>query len=156
MDEEDWLAACFKKREIVFINGRADADQVTDASSADADLHADARAEGESGEREWLSRVLFRQIIKSGANIFDLAATFIMLARTLANAPKVNAERRESSLIQRACCAKDYLIVHRPAAERVRVQHQRNAWSFTLARLLENRLKLTVRSGNEKDCQPDT
>src|SRR5947207_3191930 len=143
--EEKRLAALLQKSEIIFINGRADANQTPNALVRDTDFHPDARAERETGERQRCARILCCQIVKSNARIFSLAATFIMFASALADAAKVDPQRDESGVVERARGAKDHFVVHRAAAQRVRVKHERDTTRVPFSRLLQNRFEATVR-----------
>src|SRR2546421_7445275 len=105
VNEENGLAARLQETEIIFVNGRADADKLMHARVCNADLQTYTRAEGEASERDGLLWILFDQIVQSNPYIFNLAASFLMLARATAYAAKVYAQGDESGIIQRACCA---------------------------------------------------
>src|SRR2546421_11273471 len=125
VNEENGLRARLQETEIIFVNGRADADKLTHARVCNADLQTYTRAEGEASERDGLLWKLFNQISKRDSYIFNLAASFLMLARATAYAAKVYSQGNESCIIQRACGAKDHLVVHSAAAQRVRVKNER-------------------------------
>src|SRR2546430_2513848 len=73
-----------------------------------------------------------------------------MRAGALPDATKIDAKRNESCIIQSRGCAKNYFVVHRSAAERMRMQHQCDAACGLNARWFQNRFQLSVRSRNEQ------
>src|ERR1043165_5136126 len=114
-------------------------------------FYPDARAEGEARECDGQLAVLFGEIIERDANVLRFAAPFIMLAGALSDAAKVDAQGDEASVIQRARRAKDDLVVHRAAAQRMRVKHERHAaCGLARARLFQDGFEPTVRRSDEK------
>src|SRR2546423_4736422 len=150
VDEEDRLVTGFKKTEVVHVDGRADADQSRDARIRDADLQTDARTERETGERDGLVRVVFRQKLKPGERIIALATRFVMRARALPDAAKVDAQGSQPCIVQGGSGAKDHLVVHRAAVQRMWMKHERHPTRRAHARLLQDRFQATVLSGNKK------
>src|SRR5205085_3304365 len=149
VNEENWLRARFEKTEIIFVNGRADADKLTHARVCNADLQTYTRAEGEASERDGLFWILLDQISKRDPHIFNLSAPLFMLARATAYAAKVYAQGDESGIIQRACSAKDHLVVHGASAQRMRMKNERQP-SRLFSWLFQNRFEATMRSRYEK------
>src|SRR5205085_8922597 len=116
-----------------------------------ADFQADARAEGEACEQEWKLWVSLCEIVEAGAGVLLFAARVVVRACALARAAKVEAERDEARVVQRACGAKDDLVVHCAAVQRVRVQDERGgARLVRLARLFQDRFELPVRCRDEE------
>ncbi len=67
-----------------------------------------------------------------------------MRAGALADAAKVNTQRNQACLMQSARGPKNDFVVHRAAAERMRVQYQRGASCGRAARLFQDCFELAV------------
>jgi hypothetical protein len=80
-----------------------------------------------------------RQVIESRADVVAFPAAFVVLARALSDAAKVDAQGREPGVVQGRGSAKHDFIVHRAAAEWVWMKHQSHGSGWTLPRLLKNR-----------------
>jgi hypothetical protein len=80
-----------------------------------------------------------RQVIEPCANVVAFTASFVVLARALSDAAKVDAQSRESGVIQRRGSAKHDFVVHRASAEWMWMKHQSHGSGWTLPRLLQNR-----------------
>src|SRR5207253_6417607 len=112
-----------KEIEVVFVYGRADADQSLDPIIINAHLQSHPRAEREAAQDNILAGIVLGEIIQTRAHIVTLAVAFVMGAGALPDATKIDAKRNESCIIQSRGCAKNYFVVHRPAAEGMRMQH---------------------------------
>jgi len=64
------------------------------------------------------------QIIQTGARIFAFTASFVVPARTLAHAAKVNSQGYQARFLQSARRPEDNFVMHCAAAERMRMKNQ--------------------------------
>src|SRR2546425_6630368 len=90
------------------------------------------------------------QIVQPGAYVIAFPVTFVMGSSTLAHAAKVDAQGNQSGVIQGRRGAKDDFVMHRAAAQRVRMQYQSDTSNRTSARLFQNGFQPTVRCGYKK------
>ena len=91
--------------------------------------------------------IILGKIIQPGPCVIAFAVAFVMCSGTLAHAAKVDTQGDQSGVIQGGRGAKDNFVMHRAAAERVRMQHQRDTANRTSTRLFQNSFQPTVRCG---------
>src|SRR6266851_4629782 len=113
-----------EKGEVVLVGRRRDRDERLDFRPPHQELHADPRAKGIAGDpARGGVRVVALQPIECRRRIGELALAAIKAALTAADPAKVEAQGRKTAphkgLIERV----DDLVVHRPAMQRMRVQH---------------------------------
>src|ERR1044071_4160005 len=147
--EQDRLSALHEKIEVVFIYRCPDADQSLHAIVIDSNFQAHARAKRKSAQGNFICRIFFSEVIQTRADVVALAVTFVMRAGALSDATKIDAKRNQSRIIQGRGCAKNYFVVHRPAAERMRMPNQGDTACGLKAWCLQNRFQLSVRRRNE-------
>src|SRR6476620_4136271 len=108
------------------------------------DLHSCTRAERKSRERHVLTGIFVCEPVKRVGRVFDTALDLVVHTCRGTHAAKVEFQRRKAGVYQSSGCTEYDLIMHRPAAQRMRMADQ--AYTFPRAcRLLKNALKLAVR-----------
>ena len=111
-----------RRREIVPVDRRRDADQRANPIVLRAFHQRDIRAEGKPRRPQVDARVLRRHEIDRGSKVIDFAAPFVPRARASTNAAEVEAQHRTPDSRQRLCPLKHHLCMHRPALRRQRVR----------------------------------
>src|SRR5215831_20355136 len=98
VNEQNRFVAIIKEAEIIFVDGRADSNQPTDAVVRDPDFQAHAGAKGKSAERDLLLRIILCQVIQTGAHVFLFTTAFVVLACALSHATKVDSQGYEAGV----------------------------------------------------------
>jgi hypothetical protein len=93
---------------------------------------------------------MFGEVFKPGARVFRFTLSVIMRTRALSNTTKIDSQHYQPGIIQSRACAKDDLVVHRPAAEWMRVEKKSDASHGSTSRLLQNSFEPAMRNRNEK------
>src|SRR6266404_902252 len=114
-----------------------------------SNFYSDSCSERETTQRDFLIGIVCRQVIEPETCVISFAAAFVMLARTLPDAAKIDPQYNEASFVQRRSGTKNHFVMHCPAAERMRMQHQRHTANVTGTRLFQNGFQLPVRRRNE-------
>src|SRR5688572_6204039 len=114
-----------------------------------SDFHPGTRTERESRKCYIFVRIFACEIVHRGTHIFLPALDLRVKAGRSTDAAKIKSQCYHLSINQPGGHAKDHLVMHRPAAERVRMANERDT-SPLARRLLQDRLELPVRSWNEK------
>src|SRR6266545_1107062 len=91
--EQDRLVVPCQKTEIVFIYGRADADQSYRPSVVDSYFHSHAGAERKAANSSLFIGIMRGEIIQPGTGIIAFSVPFIMRSGALAYAAKIDSQR---------------------------------------------------------------
>src|SRR2546426_9974939 len=102
MNKQNWFAACLEKTEVVLVYRSADADEVNIPLVCNSNFEPDASAKRETAKRDWLFRKRLGKILQTGANIFELTASFVVLRSAVAHAAQVNSQGNHSGTVQGA------------------------------------------------------
>src|ERR1051326_4751028 len=98
VNQKQRLPTRLQKLEVVLVERRADADQVTNACIRNPDFQTDERAERKAAQRDAQVGVIGSEIVECDANVVALAASFVVFARTLAHAAEVDTDRKSTRL----------------------------------------------------------
>src|SRR5262249_15442192 len=130
--------------------GRADGDQTVHAFVRTSYSQSDNRAERKPGDDDFARvRLVFEKIVERDLRVTAFAAPFIELARALPDASKVEPQGLEAAFAQSLRRAKDDLVVHGAAVQRMRVQNQRDTLGLIAFRAID-RFQPPVSRRNEK------
>ena len=132
-----------RKRVVEHAEREADADELLDARVARADGEADARAEREAGHPQRHAGVALGQELEGRESVVLLAGVAVVTAGRRADATEVEAQHGDAGVVEGLGGAVDDVVVHRAAAERVRVAD--DGGGDGRGGLLEDRLELSVR-----------
>src|SRR6185503_17201234 len=117
-----------------------------DARLARAHRQADARAERETGHPERKVRVALREDVERRERVLLLARAAVVSPRRGAHAAEVEAQHGDARLVEGLGGPVDDVVVHRAAAQRVRMANDRRRDGGL--RLLEQALELTMSDRN--------
>src|SRR5689334_7675909 len=134
---------------MVLIDRRADRDQASDAIVGHADLHTCSSSERKACKRDVLLGIFLHEPAEGIADILDAALYLGMNACRCSDAAKIEAKRCQPGVNEARSSTEDNLIVHRSAAERVRMTDKTNAARLSLW-LLEDRLEPPMRGRNQQ------
>jgi hypothetical protein len=136
VDQQQRLAASLKKLEVVLVERRADADEVLHAPVFNPHFQTHAGAKRETTQSDIQLRVVGGKVIESGAHVVALTASFVMFACTLADAAKVDSQSGQAGVVQGRGGTKNDLVVHRAAAQRMRMENKGHTFSWPGSRFL--------------------
>jgi hypothetical protein len=91
-------------------------------------------------------RIVFAQKVECGADIVLFASAFVMSAGRQPNAAKVEPESYQTGVKKSGRRAKNDLVVHRSAAERMRMRNESHAAKLLFG-FLDDRFESAVRRG---------
>src|SRR5262249_32602820 len=124
VDEELRFRATGEKIQVIHSRGprgRADGDQTVHAFIRTSYSQSDNRAERKPGDDDFARvRLVFEKIVERDLRVAAFAAPFIELARALPDASKVEPQGLEAAFAQSLRRAKDDLVVHGAAVQRMR------------------------------------
>ena len=116
-----------QKGEVILIGRRRHRDERLDFRPPHQELHADPGAERVSGDpARGGVRVVALQPIERGRRIGEFALAAIKAALAAADPAKVEAQGRKTAAHKGLIEGVDDLVVHRPAMQRMRMQHHRH------------------------------
>ena len=123
--------------EVIDVRLRGDRDEAFDLRTAHQQLHADPGAEGIAGDPAVL-RIGVHGLhpVERGGRIRKFASTMVEFALAAPDATEIEAERRETALLEHVEELVDDLVVHRAAELRMRMQDDGDRGVLFLGRLV--------------------
>src|SRR5262245_47608719 len=150
MDEKLRLRATGEEIQIAHSRWRADGYEAVHALIRTSHSQSDDRSEREPGDDDFAGvRLAVEQIIQRDLRVGAFAPPFIVFACAQPDAAKVDPQSFEAAFVQSLRRAKDDLVVHRAAVQRVRMQDQRDPLGLIAFRAID-RFQPPVRRRNEK------
>jgi hypothetical protein len=131
-------------------NGNAQPHESGHARIARSNTKPNARTERESYETNRDSRKASAKIIQGRLDVFTLADAMAEASGAFPNSPKIEAQRRETSLPGGLRGSENHLVVHRPAVERVRMAHHRSKAWLSLRVPCKQGFERPLEAGDEK------
>ena len=125
LDDQLRFGRLAKKGQVGRGGGKAQPDQAFCSRVARAHCESNPRAKGKTHQADRLFGKPRQEVIKRRTDVVALAGAFGVFSLALADAAKVEAQRRETQRGGRFGGAKDNFVVKRAAKLRVRMTHQR-------------------------------
>lgn len=113
------FATLAKEREIVAIEGRAEADEFADAIIVAADCQADDGAETEPGKHDGFRREFGGKPVERGADIVFFASALVVNALAHPRSAEIEPKHGQTEVVQRARHLKNDFVVHGAAEQRM-------------------------------------
>ena len=126
LDDQLRFGRLAKKGQVGGGGGKAQPDQAFRSRLARAHRESNPCAKGKTHQADRLFGKPRQEVIKRRTDVVALAGAFGVFSLALADAAKVEAQRRETQPHGRFGGAKDNFVVKRAAKLRVRVTHQRH------------------------------